>query len=271
MTSPPGVVGVFDRAAATYDAVGVPFFRPIAAGLVDALAPRPGERALDVGCGRGAVLELLARRVGPDGRAVGLDLAPEMVRLTAADLADLAQVDVRVDDAQRPGLPPRSFDLVASSLVLFFLPDPLAALSRWAELLVPGGRVGVTTFAGEDEAWRAVDDVFLPYLPQPDPGGSTTSGADPFDSDEGVEGLLAGAGFESVRTVAATLEVRFRDVDQLLDFSWSHGQRALWEAVGEERRGDVRAAVAARVADLGLDRGEIAFTQRVRHTSASRR
>lgn len=52
---PEGVAGVFDRAA-TYDAVGVGWFRPIARAVVDRLAPQAGERALDIGCGRGAAL-----------------------------------------------------------------------------------------------------------------------------------------------------------------------------------------------------------------------
>ena len=270
MTSPPGLAGVFDRAAATYDTVGVPFFRPIAEGLVDELAPRPGERALDVGCGRGAVLELLARRVGPSGRAVGIDLAPEMVRRTAADLADQAHVEVRVDDAQQPSLTPGSFDLVASSLVIFFLDDPHAALVRWAGLLAPAGRIGVTTFGGEDAAWLAIDEVFRPHLPQQDAAEPGSSAPDPFDSDGGVERLLAEAGFAGVRTADRTVVVRFRDVEQLLAFSWSHGQRAMWEAVPEAERGDVRAELVSTVADLGLGHGGIAFTQRVRHTLASR-
>lgn len=270
MASPSGVAGVFDRAAGTYDAVGVPFFRPIAKGLVDELAPRSGERALDVGCGRGAVLELLAHRVGPAGRAVGIDLAPEMVRRIAADLAGFSQVEARVDDARRPALPAGSFDVVASSLVLFFLPDPAAALARWAELLVPGGRLGVTTFGGEDPAWREVDDVFLAYLPQQGDAEPGSSDPDPFDSDEGVERLLLAAGLEDVRTADRTVPVRFRDVDQLLAFTWSHGQRALWEAVPEERRGDLRAAVVAKVRQLGLGRGPIELTQRARSTLARR-
>ena len=55
-----GVAGVFDRAAETYDAVGVPWFQPIAQGLVEELAVQPGEAVLDIGCGRGAVTFSLA-------------------------------------------------------------------------------------------------------------------------------------------------------------------------------------------------------------------
>jgi ubiquinone/menaquinone biosynthesis C-methylase UbiE len=53
------IVDVFDRASADYDAVGVDFFTPMGAALVSAASPQPGERVLDVGCGRGAVLSEL--------------------------------------------------------------------------------------------------------------------------------------------------------------------------------------------------------------------
>ena len=152
MSSPSGPAGVFDRAAATYDAVGVPYFAPIAAGLVAALAPQPGERALDVGCGRGAVLTPVARLVGPSGSAVGIDLAPEMVRRTAADLADLGQVEVLLGDAAAPAFAARSFDLVASSLVLFFLDEPAAALRRWRGAAGPGRQAGRDDVRGRGPA-----------------------------------------------------------------------------------------------------------------------
>src|SRR2546427_3969376 len=112
------VAALFDRLAADYDALGVEFFKPIAAGLVNELAPEPGERAVDVGCGRGAVLFQLAARLGPTGRAVGVDVSPRMVEAAAADAAraEIA-VEVQVGDAMAPDVPAASFDLVASSLV----------------------------------------------------------------------------------------------------------------------------------------------------------
>ena len=123
------VAGLFDALSATYDAVGVDFFAPIADGLLAAMPPRPGERWLDVGCGRGAVALPAARAVGTTGHVTGIDISSGMVeqaRRLAAEQG-ISNVDVAVGDARDPQVD-GPFDAVASSLVLFFLPDPAAAL-----------------------------------------------------------------------------------------------------------------------------------------------
>lgn len=265
-----GPAAVFDHVADTYDTVGVPWFVPIAAALVEQLAVRPGERVLDVGCGRGAALRPLAEATGPRGYALGIDLAPRMVELTSADLAALPQVEVRVADARAPDVPARSFDVVAASLVLFFLPEPVAALTAWHALLVPGGRVGVTTFGAQDERWRAVDALFGPYLPAGMLDARASGRRGPYASDEGVERLLVDAGFEDVRTVTHTVEAVFRDPAQFLEFSWSHGQRAMWDAVPAGQIDELRAAMARAVGDAADASGRIAFAQEVRHTLGRR-
>ena len=142
------MAGLFDALSTTYDGVGVDFFAPIGASLLRALPPRSGERWLDVGCGRGAVLLPAAAAIGPAGRAVGTDISAAMVASTLerAAAAGWGNVEARVDDAQTSALEPASFDTLSSSLVLFFLADPAAALAGWSRLLVPGGRLGVTSF-----------------------------------------------------------------------------------------------------------------------------
>lgn len=267
---PAGIAGVFDRAADTYGAVGVEWFGPIARGLVDELRPAAGARALDIGCGRGAALLPLAAAVGPTGQALGIDLSPRMVEATAADLSDLPQVEVRVADAMDPGLDPgidpASYDVIASSLVLFFLPDPAAALAAWSRLLAPGGRLGVATFGPQDERWAAIDNLFTPYLPPGMRDARTTGRRGPFGSDEGVERLLSGAGLVQVRTVTRTVEASFRDPEQWLDFSWSHGQRAMWEAVPADRHDQLRREAFALLSDLPRPDGRIRLLQSVRYT-----
>jgi ubiquinone/menaquinone biosynthesis C-methylase UbiE len=270
MATPTGIAGVFDRAADTYDDVGVPWFRPIALGLVEELAVAPGERVLDVGCGRGAALEPFARAAGQTGRVLGIDLAPRMVERTAEDFRAVPQVEVRVADASAPGLPAASFDVVGSSLVLFFLPDPAAAVRTWTHLLVDGGRLGVTTFGPQDERWKAVDAVFTPYLPQAMLDARTSGQRGPFASDEGVEELFRRAGLTDVRTAHREVEAVFRDADHLVEFSWSHGQRAMWESVPEAERPAVRERVVELAQGFADETGGFSFTQRARYTLGRR-
>jgi ubiquinone/menaquinone biosynthesis C-methylase UbiE len=264
------IAGVFDRAADSYDNVGVDWFQPIARGLVDELAVRPGERVLDIGCGRGAALIPLARAAGPTGQVLGIDLAPRMVELTARAVRDLPQVEVRVADASDPGLPPDSVDVIASSLVLFFLPDPAAGVRAWTRLLVGGGRLGVTTFGPRDERWGQLDSLFTPYLPPGMLDARTSGRRGPFASDQGVEQLLAGAGLVEVRTAHRNVQAVFRDAEQLLEFSWSHGQRAMWEAVPAALHAALRNRITEMVRDLQDSTGGLVFNQQVRYTVGHR-
>jgi SAM-dependent methyltransferase len=260
------IAGLFDRAAASYDRVGVDFFQPIAAGLLGELDPRPGESALDVGCGRGAVLFPLARAVQPGGTATGIDVSEAMVAATRAEAAVLGiDVDVRVGDAVLAGdLGP--FDLVASSLVAFFLPDPGRALATWRERLVDGGRVGISTFGPYSGEWRTVDPLLEQYRPPQLRDPRATTASSPFASDAGVELLVRDAGFSDVRTVTTTIPVRFADEDQWYEWSWSVGQRGLWERMSETERTAVRATAYERLQGCRDAEGRIGFDQVVRYT-----
>jgi len=262
------VAAVFDRVADTYDAVGVPWFTPIAERLVSEVAPAPGERALDIGTGRGAALWALAAAVGATGHVTALDLAPAMVEATQREAAErgLTTVDLVVADAAAPDLPGGSFDLAVASLVLFFMPDPPAALHAWHGLLAPGGRLGLSTFGPRDSAWEQVDDVFTPFLPPQLLDARTSGTTGPFASDAGVEGLVAGAGLTEVRTATFEQDVTFVDVEQWRLWSWSHGQRTHWEAVPVERRDEVLAAAAERLESARDRRGTFTLTQQVRLT-----
>jgi len=264
------IAAVFDAAADTYDNVDVDFFTPIAVRLVQELAPQPGEACVDIGCGAGQALIELAREVGSTGRAVGIDLAPRMVAAaTAAAEAAGVDVEVRLGDAQEPNLE-GAYDVVAASLVLFFLPDPVAALGAWRELLIDGGRVGVSTFGDHlTPAWRSVDEVFAPYLAQTGDDGARDA-PNPFASVEGVQGLLVDAGFSEVRTTSAVVSPRFDDHDHWFRWTMSHGQRGRWLAVPHDDQADVLAATAAALEQCRDRDGRIGFDQTVYFTLGRR-
>lgn len=266
------VAANFDRVADTYDAVGIAWFTPIAERLVAEVAPRPGERALDLGTGRGAALWPLAAAVGSTGHVTGLDLSARMVEATRADAAErgLNAVDLLVADASEPDLPGASYDVVVASLVLFFMPDPRAALGGWAGLLAPGGRLGVSTFGPRDAAWEEVDRVFTPFLAPKLLDARTSGVSGPFASDSGVEALLTSAGLTQVRTSLLDVAVNFADVEAWRRWTWSHGQRMLWESVPPESRAGVLAAAAERLEAARAPGGGFTLTQQVRYTVGGR-
>lgn len=124
------VAELFDRASASYEQVGVAFFDRFGARLVELSALQPGQRVLDVGCGTGSVLLPAATAVGERGEVIGIDLSEGMLAQCRrrVDAAGLSNATLRVGDAERPDVASASIDVVLAGLVLFFLPDPLAAL-----------------------------------------------------------------------------------------------------------------------------------------------
>ena len=261
------VRATFEAIADDYDQSGVPFFVPTAEGLVEALAPQQGERVLDIGCGRGAATSLLARAVLPSGAVDAIDLSPAMVEHTRALLAAQGY-DARAEvmDAADPALPPASYDLVASSLVLFFLPDPAAALARWVDLLAPGGRIGLATFGDDDPVWTHLDALFEPWLPPAMLDPKVVGPDAPFSSDAGMEALLRTAGATAVRTVTRRLDVPWGDVEGWKAFSMSTGQRAMWAMVPAEERDGLEARAAQILDDARDESGRVVVRQDMRYT-----
>jgi SAM-dependent methyltransferase len=103
---------------------------------------RPGARVADVGCGPGAILEMLASIVGPAGTAVGVDADPVAVAHAAAAVAPLAQASATVGAADQTGLAPGSFDVVMCRHVLAHNgPIESSIVEHLAALVTPGGSV----------------------------------------------------------------------------------------------------------------------------------
>lgn len=140
------VIAAFNTIAADYDTLR--FVQRCAGRLIELAALTPGARVLDVATGTGLVALVAAQLVGPSGRVVGVDIAPEMLERARRKLAatDLGNVEFRSGDAERLDLPDGSFDVVLCASSLFFMPDMLAALREWHRVLAPGGRVGFSSF-----------------------------------------------------------------------------------------------------------------------------
>jgi SAM-dependent methyltransferase len=245
----------------------VPWFQPIARTLIDLLDPHPGERFLELGSGRGAATIPLARAVGPEGRVDALDLAPTMVRLLQQDLDRTGVTNVRlaVGDAGDPRPPETAYDGIASSLVLFFLPDPVAALSRWRALARPGARVGVSTFPTPSGPLRELYELVTEFAgPAPSPRGGS-----PFDSDAGVGEMFTRAGYADVHSTTAPITVPFADLDQWRAWTMGTALRRVWTDSDPARHPDLLARVEEILGRRRDDQGRMAIAVDIRYTVAT--
>ncbi|MGH9320802.1 MAG: methyltransferase domain-containing protein [Vicinamibacteria bacterium] len=114
---------------------------------------QPGETVLDVGCGGGMDLLLAARQVGERGRAIGVDMTPEMLERAgaAARAAALSQVELHRGEAQSIPIPSEAADTVISNGVLNLTPDKIEAFAEIVRVLRPGGRLLLADIVVESE------------------------------------------------------------------------------------------------------------------------
>jgi ubiquinone/menaquinone biosynthesis C-methylase UbiE len=117
--------------------------RPYSAELLDRVDLRPGQSAIDLGCGPSGILQLLSERVSPGGRVVGVDADPVHVTMARqfADERGLRDVEIVAADARHTGLPAASFDLVHSRTLLVTIPEPATVVAEMVRLARPGGWV----------------------------------------------------------------------------------------------------------------------------------
>jgi SAM-dependent methyltransferase len=102
----------------------------------------PGETVIDIGCGAGTDLLLAARRVGPMGKAIGVDVTPAMAERAraGAKAMGLEQVEIRVGDALELPIESGIVDVIISNGVINLTPDKARAYAEAFRVLKPGGR-----------------------------------------------------------------------------------------------------------------------------------
>jgi arsenite methyltransferase len=154
---------------------------------------RSGEIVVDLGSGGGLDVFLASPLVGPEGKAIGIDMTPSMIERARANAISggYKNVEFHLSTIDRIPLPDASVDCIISNCVINLAPDKPAVFREMARVLKPGGRLAVSDIALKSELPPEVASSMAAYV-------GCIGGA--ILMDDYREGLLA-AGFEHVQIV----------------------------------------------------------------------
>jgi SAM-dependent methyltransferase len=191
--------------------------------------PRPGDKALDIGCGFGDTTQRIAELVGPEGEVLGVDAATRFVDAARreAEEAGVANVRFAAGDVQSMDLG-EGFDYAFSRFGTMFFANPVAALRNVRGALRPGGRLCMVVWRQKpDNPWlHSAEMVVERYLEEPEESDEPTCGPGPFSmaNADTTSGILFAAGFDDVSLRRSDLEYKMgRDLDEAVDLVMSLG------------------------------------------------
>jgi SAM-dependent methyltransferase len=198
---------------------------PVGEALFEAAGLRPGEAALDIGCGAGAMTLSAASAVGTDGVVHGVDITGAMLEIARrrSALSGADNVVLHHADAETAVLP-ESMDVAISRFGTMFFEDPVAAFTNVRRSLRRGGRLCVATWQPlEANAWLVIPGAaLLPWIALPE--GDEQSGAGMFSQSDAtvLTAVLGDAGYRDIEVRSHKLALRFGAsvddaVERLLD------------------------------------------------------
>jgi ubiquinone/menaquinone biosynthesis C-methylase UbiE len=195
-------------------------FRVWAPILVELAQLRPSERVLDVACGTGVVARIAAKRVGPSGTVVGIDLNPGMLSVARSvespDSRSGGQLQWQEASADKLPFPDGSFNVVYCQLGLQFFADRPSALREMRRVLGTEGRLALMVWRGvhESPGFAVLADALQRHVGQ----AAAAIMRAPFglsNADE-LEALVRAAGFQNVAIQQRSGTVRFPSVERFV-------------------------------------------------------
>ncbi len=212
------VQNTFDRAASQYGEKGCSFFDYFGEKLVEIANPSLGDHILDVATGKGAVLFPAAKKIGPQGKGVGIDLSSKMIE-EAKKRIPFPWVEWHQMDGENLSFPDRSFDLVFCAFGLFFFSQIAQALSGFKRVLKPEGKLAISTFGKKGALDLWVTEKIKEF------GVSSKLTTVTLDTPSTLEKYLADAGFSSIEMHHETKIFWHETAEDWWNSLWTHGIR----------------------------------------------
>jgi ubiquinone/menaquinone biosynthesis C-methylase UbiE len=190
--------------------------RAVSEQMLTALGPAPGQTILELAAGTGETGFAAARAIGPDGRLICTDFAPEMVAAARHESKrlGLANVEHRQMDAERIELDDDSVDGVLCRWGYMLMADPATALAESRRVLRAGGRLSLSVWgAAERNPWASLPAQALMQHTGAPPATPEHPGIFAMADPERVRSLVQRAGFAEPRLDEVEVRWRFEDFD----------------------------------------------------------
>ncbi|NQU61268.1 MAG: class I SAM-dependent methyltransferase [Rhodospirillales bacterium] len=241
--------------------------KPFGHMAMDAASISTGEQVIDVGCGCGDTTFEIARRVGPGGQVLGVDISKSLLAEATGRATSAGQETVTFEnaDAQTHPFSPNAFDVVFSQFGVMFFGHPAGAFKNLRSALKSGGRVAFATWQpAKNNEWITLSlDVVAKHLPLPAPSGPEEPGPLSFGDTERVKKILTKAGFSDIGMEGvSTSFIAGPNLDYAVEFLTQLGPagRAITNSEANEETksriaGDMRDALGAYETDRGVEIG----------------
>ncbi len=231
----------YDVAADRYDDPANSFWELFGQGTIDRLNLQSGERVLDACCGTGASALPAARRVGPAGQVLGIDLSQRLVELARAKAQRerLRNVEFRLSDLMELDALNERFDAVVCVFGIFFVPDMVSAARALWHATKPGGRLAVTTWG--PRLFEPLNSVFWDAIRKIRP--ALYKGFNPWDricDETSLSALLRDAGIATLSVEAEFRQHALPDAHAWWSLVLGSGYRWTVEQLSSEQREQVR-------------------------------
>lgn len=224
----------FDTVAAGYDHPALSFFPETAKRLIAHLQLKPDEKLLDVCTGTGCVALRAAEKLA-DGTVTGIDLSSGMLQQAKdkAKAQGLYNTEFKQMDLDHLELEDSTFDVATSSFGLFFLEDMTSALQNISNTVKPGGKVAITSFAGE--AFSPMADIFIQDFE------ATGREVPPLSwkrlaTEDLIEQQFNAVGIDKLNIHHEPLGYHMTDPQMWWDVVWNAGWRSLLNQMNEEEQ-----------------------------------